>query len=127
MAPGSPLGLVAGLGFTSGQWAGLAFATVAVYAATRCVYLLYFHPLSRYPGPRLAAVSSVWRACHWLGGRYPWAIARVLDQYGDVVRIGPNEVVFMSPKASEDIYDSHTKHLEHFTRTAWLDLGEGED
>lgn len=26
-----------------------------------------------------------------------------------------------------DIYDSHTKHLEHFTRTDWLDLGEGED
>ncbi|KAK7742410.1 hypothetical protein SLS53_004556 [Cytospora paraplurivora] len=57
---------------------------------------------------------------------------------GDVVRIGPNEVVFITPKASEvleaevdtkvpDIYDSHTKHLEHFTRTDWLDLGEGED
>lgn len=26
-----------------------------------------------------------------------------------------------------DIYDSHTKHLENFTRTDWLDLGEGED
>lgn len=26
-----------------------------------------------------------------------------------------------------DIYNSHTKHLEHFTRTDWLDLGEGED
>ncbi|KAG6354983.1 hypothetical protein INS49_004064 [Diaporthe citri] len=45
----------------------------------------------------------------------------------DVVRIGPNEVVFNTPKASEDIYDSHTKHLEHFTRTDWLDLGKGED
>lgn len=26
-----------------------------------------------------------------------------------------------------DIYDSHTKNMEHFTRTDWLDLGEGED
>ncbi|KAK2611601.1 hypothetical protein N8I77_004934 [Diaporthe amygdali] len=62
-----------------------------------------------------------------LQGIHPWAIARVLDEYGDVVRIGPNEVVFITPKAAEDIYDSHTKHMEHFTRTDWLDLGEGED
>lgn len=66
---------------------------------------------------------------------------------GEIVRIGPNEVVFITPKASEgmlqirmkalrtyressrvpDIYDSHTKQMEHFTRTDWLDLGEGED
>lgn len=26
-----------------------------------------------------------------------------------------------------DIYETHTKQLEHFTRTDWLDLGEGED
>ncbi|POS73967.1 isotrichodermin C-15 hydroxylase [Diaporthe helianthi] len=35
-------------------------------------------------------------------------------------------LVFITPKASEDIFDSHTKHLKHFTRTGWLDLDEGE-
>ncbi|KAL1852463.1 hypothetical protein Daus18300_012144 [Diaporthe australafricana] len=33
----------------------------------------------------------------------------------------------MNSSHEPDIYDSHTKHLEHFTRTDWLDLGEGED
>ena len=32
-------------------------------------------------------------------GRYPWAIEDVLRQYGDVVRIAPNELVFFTPQA----------------------------
>lgn len=38
---------------------------VILYAAIRCVYLLYFHPLSKYPGPTIAAVTNAWWAYHW--------------------------------------------------------------
>lgn len=32
-----------------------------VLAIARCVYLLYFHPLAKFPGPKIAAVSDVRR------------------------------------------------------------------
>lgn len=34
-----------------------------VYLLAKCVYLLFFHPLSKYPGPRFAAISEV-RTAH---------------------------------------------------------------
>ncbi|KAI0117975.1 isotrichodermin C-15 hydroxylase [Nemania sp. FL0031] len=108
---------------TAGQWVVSGFGLLALYASLRCIYLLYFHPISRYPGPRLAAVSNLWYAYHWFTGKYPWAIARALDKYGDVVRIAPNELVFVTPRAASDIYASHTKNLEHFTKTDFFIFG----
>ncbi|KAH9908663.1 cytochrome P450 [Xylariomycetidae sp. FL2044] len=97
---------------------------VSVYAVSRALYLLYFHPLSRFPGPRLAAISHVWYAYHWRSGRYPWAIERALSQYGGVVRIAPNELVFFTPQAFQDIYASQKDHMELFIKTDFNDRGE---
>lgn len=36
----------------------IQIALTAVLA--RCVYLRYFHPLSRYPGPVLASLTNLW-------------------------------------------------------------------
>lgn len=38
---------------------------IVTYAITKVVCLAYFHPLSRFPGPRIAAASNVWYAYHW--------------------------------------------------------------
>ena len=35
--------------------------SVIVYSLGWCVYCLWYHPLAKYPGPRLAAVSQVSR------------------------------------------------------------------
>ncbi|KAH9902215.1 cytochrome P450 [Xylariomycetidae sp. FL2044] len=99
----------------------VAFATSI---AARLVYLLWFHPLSGFPGPRIAAVSDVWYAYHWLSGRWPWAIENALKQYGDVVRIAPNELVFVRPQALADIYTSHVKYHESFAKTDINERGE---
>lgn len=39
-------------------------AIQVVFAAVlaRCVYLRYFHPLSRYPGPVIASFTNLWCA-----------------------------------------------------------------
>lgn len=34
-----------------------------------------------------------------LSGRYPFAIEKALEQYGDIVRVAPNELVVFTPKA----------------------------
>ena len=34
--------------------------TVVVHLAILAIYRLYFHPLSKFPGPKLAALSDYW-------------------------------------------------------------------
>ncbi|KAI0388270.1 hypothetical protein F5Y17DRAFT_453465 [Xylariaceae sp. FL0594] len=66
---------------------------------------------------------------------------------GDVVRIAPNELVFITPQAftgegcspntypaslridpcPQDIYEPHTSGLEHFPKRNFMDLGVGEN
>ncbi|KAI9154647.1 Cytochrome P461 monooxygenase [Paramyrothecium foliicola] len=89
---------------------------ITAYVVSRFFYLTYFHPASKFPGPRLAAVSNLWLSYHRFMGRHPWAIEKALEHYGDIVRIAPNEIVFITPQAESDIYTSNTKNLEHFTK-----------
>ncbi|KAI1261146.1 cytochrome P450 [Xylariaceae sp. FL1019] len=84
---------------------------------TRSIYRLYFHPLSKYPGPPIAAVSDIWYGLGWLSGRWPWIVENALKKYGDVVRIAPNELVFVRPGALSDIYGAHYKNIELFPKT----------
>ncbi|KAI0145540.1 cytochrome P450 [Xylariaceae sp. FL1272] len=102
----------------------LVVGLAASFIVTRLVYRLWFHPLSGIPGPKIAAVSDIWYAYHWLSGRWPFAIEDVLKQYGDVVRIAPNEVVFVRPQALADIYGTHTGSIESFAKT---DINERGD
>jgi hypothetical protein len=67
-------------------------------------YRLFLHPLSRVPGPTLAAISSVWYAWHARNGRVRELGKTLHKQYGPVVRVSPNEVWFDSPEAFKVIY-----------------------
>jgi hypothetical protein len=70
------------------------------------LYRLFFHPLSRVPGPKLAAVSNIWHAYHARNG-YMFDLGCTLHQkYGEVVRVGPNELWFNSMEAFDKIYST---------------------
>lgn len=56
----------------------------AVYFLTLAFYRLFFHPLARFPGPRLAAISR-WYEGYFdvvLGGQYTKKIAELHKTYG---------------------------------------------
>jgi hypothetical protein len=57
---------------------------IFVYITTRTIYRLYFHPLSKFPGPKLAAVSYLPEVYYDVlkGGMYIWEIERMHDKYG---------------------------------------------
>ncbi|KAI1317132.1 cytochrome P450 [Xylariaceae sp. FL0255] len=105
----------------------LTLILLLTYATFRCIYLLYFHPLSKFPGPKIAAVSNVWYACHWVSRRWPWAVEAALKQYGDIVRVAPNELAFANPQASIDMYGAHDKSLEIFVKTDINDYARDKD
>lgn len=58
-----------------------------------------------------------------LSGRYPWAVEDALRRYGDVVRIAPNELVFFTPQAFQDIYSPANRGLEVFRKTDFQNRG----
>lgn len=78
------------------------------YRASICFYRLYFHPLAKFPGPRLAAVTTLWRAYHqvWRDGKLLHTTRELHKHYGPIIRISPNELDFCDPQAFFDIYNT---------------------
>ncbi|KAF9884303.1 hypothetical protein FE257_001881 [Aspergillus nanangensis] len=72
------------------------------------IYRLFFHPLARFPGPKLNAVSALPGIIALLKGRLPLENKILHDQYGPVVRVSPNELAFNSAQAWEDVYGFKT-------------------
>ena len=70
----------------------------------RGLYLLYLHPLSKYPGPRLWAISRVPWTYHVVKGDIWRAQDKLHDIYGPVVRIAPDELTYISPAVWKEIY-----------------------
>lgn len=64
---------------------------------------IYFHPLSKYPGPRLAALSDFCQSYWTFTGVLHSKLKDLHDQYGEVVRIGPNMLVYRNAQAWKDI------------------------
>ncbi len=65
---------------------------------------MYLHPLARFPGPKLYAVSPIPVALAQLRGRFHHFTQAAHQRYGAVVRISPNELSFVSAAAWSDIY-----------------------
>ena len=55
-----------------------------VYSTTIVIYRLYFSPLSKFPGPKLAAATGWYEFFYdyWLSGRYIFKIQRMHEVYG---------------------------------------------
>lgn len=65
-----------------------------------------FHPLYKYPGPFLWRASRIFASYHHATGDLYQRIAAIHAQYGDTVRIAPDELSFSSPEAWPQIYNS---------------------
>ena len=64
------------------------------YSIYGVIYRLYFHPLSKYPGPLLARISPLPIIIALVRGRLPFFVKNAHDKYGSIVRIMPNELSF---------------------------------
>lgn len=84
-----------------------------VYFTGRTIYDLFFSPLSHVPGPKLSAISRLPHVRDVLNGTSVDRITKLHKKYGDVVRISPNEVSFISAgTAFPDIYGFRTGKLK---------------
>ena len=70
------------------------------------IYNAYFHPLSKFPGPKWAAATPVPFVFNQTKGHMVnWAM-KLHAKYGEIVRIGPEELSFIGSGAWQDIYMS---------------------
>ncbi|RAK77434.1 cytochrome P450 [Aspergillus fijiensis CBS 313.89] len=65
---------------------------------------LYLHPLSRYNGPLLWALTRVPYMLAFRNGQVAHKIKRFHEVYGETVRVAPKEVSFINPESVKDIY-----------------------
>lgn len=90
---------------------------VSTYWIVSYASLYWLHPLSKYPGPPLAAVSELWYASSWTSGFWNRKISEVHQRYGDIVRIAPNELSFATAQAFRDIYGAPSKTRKLFPKS----------
>ncbi|KAL1723449.1 cytochrome P450 [Schizophyllum commune] len=96
-----------------------AYAVCAFIAALArtliiCVRRLYFHSLSRVPGPLLAALTDYYVTYYDIvkDGATVGQLQRLHAFYGPVVRIGPNTLHFSNPDVYHQIYTRGTSFLK---------------
>ncbi|KAH6872093.1 cytochrome P450 [Thelonectria olida] len=77
---------------------------MTVYMVAVGFYNLYLHPLSKQPGPRLAASTRLWYCWHCVRGTLIYAVHDAHKKYGDMVRIAPDELSCITAEAWKDIY-----------------------
>ncbi|KAI5779540.1 cytochrome P450 [Geopyxis carbonaria] len=72
------------------------------------VYRLYFHPLSKIPGPKLAAFTGWYETYYdvYKMGKFGFEIKRMHEKYGPIVRISPHEVHIDDPEFFHKFYSS---------------------
>jgi cytochrome P450 len=83
----------------------LTHLKIVLVISAKAVYNVFLHPLRRYPGSKLWALSPVPIALAQLRGTFHDFTYTAHQRYGAVVRIGPNELSFISAAAWGDIYN----------------------
>lgn len=85
--------------------------SLSIWWIFRGISRLYFHPLSAFPGPRIAAVTGLYKAYIDVVAQtsFVHTLERLHAIYGDVVRVGPNELHFSNPNTYHEIYNANNR------------------
>ncbi|EON70037.1 hypothetical protein W97_09305 [Coniosporium apollinis CBS 100218] len=90
-----------------GYWLPAAAVLLVLYIVGGAIYRLFFHPLAKFPGPKLAAVT-VWYEAYYdvVGkGQYIFKLKELHDKYGPIIRINPNELHIRDPDYYDTLYN----------------------
>jgi len=83
----------------------LILSVVVPVVAGGAIYRLLFHPLARFPGPKLAAVTTLYEGFYDIvyQGKYIWQIEKMHKKHGKLSRsktYGQKDIPFQRPISS---------------------------
>ncbi|KAI1496062.1 cytochrome P450, partial [Biscogniauxia marginata] len=95
-----------------------------IYILSLVVYRLYFSPISKFPGPKLAAVTSWYEAFFDLkSANFPDVLKEWHDKYGPIIRINPWELSILDAEYYNELYVSAGKRRTELISRARAGLG----
>ena len=84
--------------------ASIIFLTFVVLFILSLLRTRYSRGLNKFNGPFLASFTNLWKLWYALKGSQKQMYVDIHEKYGDIVRLGPNELSFADPRAIRDIY-----------------------
>ncbi|KAK0618490.1 benzoate 4-monooxygenase cytochrome P450 [Bombardia bombarda] len=118
------------LGLSLGIFQRLLILVVGITilaAGYHAFHQLVLHPLAKFPGPKLAALTNFPYSQSYLGGRQPWDMLKLHQRYGPVVRVSPSELSFNTSQSWSDIYGVGKEKTTCFIKSAFYDGGNFAD
>ncbi|KAJ1329927.1 aspirochlorine biosynthesis cytochrome P450 monooxygenase [Microdochium nivale] len=98
---------------TSDIWSHMQ---TAGFLIIRGIYLAFFHPLAKIPGPKLYTFTD-WYYLYYLSlGKWPHRLKELHEKYGSTVRFSPDEVSTIDPEAWKEIYGHKKESSQHFPK-----------
>lgn len=89
-------------------------ASLIVYLAVKSIYRLYFHPLSKFPGPKLTAITHLYEFYHDIirNGMFIWEIEKMHEKYG-IPHLHPymHIILILQAQLSESIHEKYTSTI----------------
>ena len=103
---------------TPGEHEALSYLSLSLLicilaVASYALYNIYFHPLSRYPGPKLFVAFRLPYVYEYVRGRIAYDLHDFHKRYGPVVRVAPDELSFIDPRAWRDIYGAFPNRTQN--------------
>ncbi|TGO44472.1 hypothetical protein BCON_0512g00010 [Botryotinia convoluta] len=87
-------------------------AAISFYSIALAIYRIWFHPLSKIPGPPLLATTDIinqWRSN--VDGTFPREVSRLHKQFGPIIRVGPNRIAVDGSIGYPEVYSLKAKGL----------------
>ncbi|KAI9871913.1 MAG: hypothetical protein M1830_002300 [Pleopsidium flavum] len=82
----------------------IALGILVVHISWTIIYNIFFHPLRNIQDTFLMKLTDYWLLLIGLAGWRAITVHHLHQKYGSVIRIAPNELVFSSAKAAQQIY-----------------------
>ncbi|KAF2801348.1 cytochrome P450, partial [Mytilinidion resinicola] len=80
---------------------------------------IFFHPLSKVPGPRAWSASRLPYAHALFRGAMIPDLQKLRRRYGPILRTAPDEVTFAHPKAWADIFQPRPRQQQYLKDSLW--------